>query len=235
MNNYLILPALMMLGISETESTIVLEVLKKEELTISNLAKKLSLSRTTVYKHVDVLVKKDILEQPSGKLTYRIKNKDEIKKHISSNLVQAEEETLFLLEQKKAEIPEIHIYNGINDMESIYEDIGVSLKKGDVYYRYTSRKEDTKKSKLYTDMKKRKDIERLVITSVEKAGSKKHDPNRFIKTVPKDFAFDDNVSLIVYGNKIAHIDHKTSSAITITSKSMARFQEKIFKLLWTKL
>jgi predicted transcriptional regulator len=225
----------MTLGINEIESTIVLEVLKKEQVTISNLAKVLSLSRTTIYKHIDILLKKDILEQPSGKLTYHIKNKDELKNHISNNLMQAEEETLYLLEQKKTEIPEIHTYNGLSGIGSIYEDIGVSLKKNDVYYRYTSRKEDTKKNKIYSEMKEKKEIERLVITSIEKAGSKSRDPNRFIKTVPKDFAFDDNISLIIYGSKIAHIDHKTNSAITITSKSMARFQEKIFKLLWTKL
>ena len=50
-----------------------------------------------------------------------------------------------------------------------------------------------------------------------------------------DALFEDNISLIIYGNKIAHLDHTTGTAVTITSPSIARFQEKIFKMLWRKL
>lgn len=234
MNKHLILPALMTLDISELEATIVLEVLSCDDITVSNLAKKLTLSRTTLYKHLTTLINKDIFEKVPNKTSYRVKNRETLKHHIRANLVEAEVETMSLL-LNPYEIPEIQIIKGHDNLKKVYESIGTDLKKGDTYYRYTSRKVDHKKSELYSELKKSKDLERLVITSAEKAGSKAHDPNRFIKTVPKDFAFDDNVSLIIYGNKIVHVDHKLGSAVTITSKSLARFQEKIFKLLWRKL
>jgi predicted transcriptional regulator len=235
MNKNIIIPALMMLDINEREATIVLEVLHTSEITITALAKKLKLSRTTLYKHIETLLAKKILEKAKNATTYHIKDREVIKSHISGNLILAEDETISLLQKNQREIPEIRITEGHAKIKTVYENIGTELKKGDVYYRYTSRKEDHKKSELYSELKKRKDLERLVITSEEKAGSKKHDSNRFIKTVPKNFAFDDNVSLIIYGNKIVHIDYKVGTAITITSKSLARFQEKIFKILWSKL
>ncbi len=234
MNKSIIIPSLMTLGLLEIEAVITLEVLDREITTISALAKKLHISRTTLYKHIQKLLEKTILEKIPNSRSYRIHNKELLKKRIQTNLTVAEEELSTIL-QSTTEYPEIDIIKGHNNLKDVYENIGKDLKKGDVYYRYTSRMEDHKKSELYTELKKKKDIERLVITSEQKAGSKAHDPNRFIKTVPKDFAFDDNVSLVIYGNKIVHIDHKGGSAVTITSKKMARFQEKLFKLLWGKL
>jgi predicted transcriptional regulator len=234
MNKSIIIPSLMTLGLLEIEAVITLEVLDREITTISELAKKLHVSRTTLYKHIQKLLEKNILEKIPNSRSYRIHDKEHLKKRIQTNLTVAEEELSTIL-QNTTEYPEIDIIKGHNNLKDVYEAIGKDLKKGDVYYRYTSRMEDHKKSELYTELKKKKDIERLVITSEQKAGSKAHDPNRFIKTVPKDFAFDDDVSLVIYGNKIVHIDHKGGSAVTITSKKMARFQEKLFKLLWGKL
>ena len=75
----------------------------------------------------------------------------------------------------------------------------------------------------------------MVITNQSKSDKKGKDSDRFIKTVPKDFAFDDNVTVLIYGEKIAYMDFNSDTGITIESPQLARFQEKIFKLLWKRL
>ena len=132
-------------------------------------------------------------------------------------------------------LPEMRMESAQNAIGNVYKDLALTLPKGGTYFRYTSRKDDLKRDPTYTTERVKKDLERLVITSAEKANTKRKDPNRFIKIVPKEFAFDDNVTLLIYGNKVAHLDHTTGTAITITSKNLARFQEKIFKILWRKL
>jgi hypothetical protein len=121
------------------------------------------------------------------------------------------------------------------ELFDVYVDIAKDSPKGGTFFRYTSRTDDFGFAPLYTGLREEKELERLVITSEHKAEKTKKDSNRFIKTVPKDFSFDDNVTLIIHGNKVTHIDYSSLTGITIESPQLARFQEKIFKLLWKKL
>ena len=57
-----------------------------------------------------------------------------------------------------------------------------------------------------------------------------------LRTIPKEFdLFEDNVSMVIYGNKTAHIDYNSKTSSVVESEKIARFQEKLFKLLWKKL
>lgn len=52
-----------------------------------------------------------------------------------------------------------------------------------------------------------------------------------VKAIPKKFdLFEDNISLIIYGDKIAYVDYNSNTAFIVESAKIARFQEKLFKL-----
>jgi adenylate kinase family enzyme len=51
----------------------------------------------------------------------------------------------------------------------------------------------------------------------------------------KDILLDDNIMFTIYGDKISLIDFNKETAIVIESPEMARFQEKIFRLLYKKI
>lgn len=237
MNTSPINPLLMTLGISRPAATLLLYLIEHGEQTVSSLAKKNSFSRTTTYSYLAELEQKNLCFKKAGSQYHEAAPISMIRQLIDGSLSSATEnlDNLFLQVTNKHEIPIITVAQDKSAASDVYKDLALTLPKGGTFFRYTSRKSDFPRDSLYREARIKKDFERLVITSVQKAESKKHDPNRFIKTVPKDFSFDDDVSLIIYDNKIAHIDHTTGTAITITSKKLARFQEKIFKLLWRKL
>lgn len=231
------IPLLMTLGIEEQSAEVLFTLIDTGPLTISTLAKKLALSRTSVYEHIHVLIEADLIQRQSTSLKYEAISMSVLTTKIERSIHEASASLSRALQRSTSrnEKPEIEMNDGDNAVEKVYENIGLTLPQGGIYYRYTSRKEDTRRSALYGELHIKKDIERLVITSAEKASQKKKDSNRFIKIVPKEFAFDDNISLIIYANKIVHIDHATKTVMTITSQKMARFQEKIFKMLWGRL
>ncbi len=236
-NTNVSLPLLMMLGITEQSARILILLISDGPQTVTTLAKKLSLSRTTLYEYLSELTTKDLCKKQDNSQKYE---------HLSLHLLSTKIEESSLLAHEtlndlitkttlKEKIPEIQVHTGKEAIGLVYKDLALSLPKGGTYYRYTSRKEDFKRDPTYKEQRLKKEFERLVITSAEKAETKPHDANRFIKTVPKGFSFDDNVTLVIYGDTVAHLDHTTETAITITSPIIARFQEKIFKLLWKRL
>lgn len=229
------IPLLMLLGISEDEAFTLYTIISKKPKTVHDLARTLKLSRNTVYGHLKALTKQGLLNETNSNPITSI-DPHLILTRVTELLRLAEESFLdTVANATHKNKPETQVHEGENSVSSLYDDIALSLPRGGTYFRYTSRKADTKRSGIYRELRKKKELERLVITSIEKAHKKQEDPNRFIKTIPKEFAFDDNVTLVIYADKIAHIDHNTNTTITITSKPLARFQEKIFKILWRKL
>ena len=58
MDNYVLENILQRIGLSKTESDIYLLLLKRTDLPVSNIARKLSLPRTTIYGYVDKMIEK---------------------------------------------------------------------------------------------------------------------------------------------------------------------------------
>jgi len=59
---------------------------------------------------------------------------------------------------------------------------------------------------------------------------------RELITIPPEFDdFADNVSLTLYGNKIAYIDFTTETSIIIEHKALADFHQKMFRMLYVSL
>jgi len=91
-------------------------------------------------------------------------------------------------------------------------------------------------SEAYENMKNTKGIGRYVITNELLKTKRKPDPNRAMVAVPADFdLFNDNVSKLIYADRVAIVDHDSREAFVIESARFAEFEKKVFKLLFRHL
>ena len=119
-----------------------------------------------------------------------------------------------------------------------FDDLAYSLPKDGVYYRYSSRTGDNPetRSDLYFSMRKKKNFGRYVITGEVKGNKKKHNLDRAMKMIPsKTDLFDDDVSLLIYEDKVVFVDYENNMSFMIEAKKIAQFQKKLFMLLFKKL
>ncbi|MBP6888255.1 MAG: hypothetical protein KBC21_00985 [Candidatus Pacebacteria bacterium] len=227
------------LGFTDDEALIFVCLIEHGAQNVLFISKKTKLSRTTVYRALGELLDKKRIQttNPKRRVLYEAVDPSTLIGELEEVSRQGVKELYQLGTKHRASlfVPVTSMHEGRKEINEIYEDIIRTLPKGGTYFRYTSRKDEQGVTPTYQVHKNTKEIERLVITSLKKAELKEHDANRFIKTVPKDFAFDDNVTLLIYGQKIAYIDYNSMTGTVIESPQLARFQEKIFKLLWRKL
>ncbi len=78
----------------------------------------------------------------------------------------------------------------------------------------------------------------MVITSDELLRRKdiKKKLNREMVAIPKKYdLFEDNVTKVIYGNKVAILDYNSDTSFVIENQKFADFERKIFKLLYKYL
>ena len=227
------------LSCSNDEANIYLFLAEHGVSNVSTIARGLHFSRTTTYIYIEKLLARNFIIKTklAKRDLYEVCDPSYLLSEFEKMYKQGTQalSSLSLSLQNTTYVPITKMFVGQKELISIFDDIVMTLPKGGVYYRYTSRSSDQERAPLYQALRKEKEIERLVITSSMKASTKDKDANRFIKIVPKDFAFEDNVTVLIYANKIAHIDYNTMIGVVIESPKLARFQEKLFKLLWKKL
>jgi len=130
-------------------------------------------------------------------------------------------------------------FEGDHGIRFVFDDVIHTLPPGSEFYRYSSRKNTSTKNfenTMYARHRDKRKIERLVITSQAKAKLKKPKLERAIKVIPDTVdLFEDDVSLIIYGPKLAYLDYSSKTSFIIESEKIASFQKKLFKLLWKQL
>ena len=236
------------LGLSEYESLVYMALLEHGALGVSGIAQKSGLYRTVVYEALPALLRERLVSvSPRGK--YKVYAAESPKKleakfiELSNQFDQEMSELMQLYSQAETCRPIVKYIEGRKGIIEINDDVAMTLKKGDTFYRYSSsnahRKPDTRAnylSKKYRILRDQKQLERKVITNVPNKMGKRARLEREIKTVPPDFdLFEYSVSQIIYGNKVAVIDYNTETAVVIENPTIARFQQKIFELLFRKL
>ncbi len=238
--NNAIKEVLLSLSLEKNEVALYLYLAKHGASNLSSLAKGVRVTRVTAYTIINTLLKRGFVIKT--KLSRRVLYEACDPNTLLASLETVYKEGALALAQLSSAmkttlfVPNVTMHTSKEGLAAIFDDVAETLPRGGAYFRYTSRKDDTTfLNHNYRIQRKEKEIERLVITSLQKAERKSNDPDRFIKTVPKDFAFDDNVTLLIYGQKIAYIDYNSMTGTVIESPQLARFQEKIFKLLWRKL
>lgn len=234
------------LGLDKNASKIYLALVELGPALISQIAKYTGLHRPTIYQALPNLKNADLLTiVPKGKHKLYTAQSPERLNHLLDSLKDDLEKFTVdlkeIYENKKR--PSVTIFlEGKKALKSVFEDLVTSLKRGDVFYRYSSRRDTVRGGKYWPkDYEKRRDaknLQRFVITSEMLAREKSKNPKLDIifKVVPAKYGlFDYNVVQLIYGDKVAVLDFNTETGVVIESKNVAEFQKKIFKVLYDLL
>jgi sugar-specific transcriptional regulator TrmB len=212
-------------------------------MTLTSLSKETHINRPALYELLPKMQRDGVVSQvqKQKRVLYQAEPPAKILVQYKKEQAEVEDKLQELSDQyenQQGDRPVIKYFEGKKGLVFVFDDIAHTLPKGGEFYRYTSHVGDAQpfKDSYYAKMRDVKKLERLAITSEEKAKNKTKKLDRAVKAIPKEFdLFEDNISLVIYGDKTAYVDYSSQTTFIIESPKIARFQEKLFKLLWKKL
>ena len=233
------------IGFSKHESKVYVALLERGAMNISDVCRTADIHRPAAYSAIRSLKTKSLIsEAPHGKrVWYAAESPSQLRTEIDV-LARSLQSAIPLLNgayEKRGHKPVIRFFEGKTGIVSVFDDMVESLKKGDVFYRYSSLNAiltdgDKYISARYRRIRDEKQLERLVITNQRIAQGKKPRLEREMKIIPPSYdPFDYNITQIIYGNKTAFVDYNTDTALIIENAKIAEFLKKLFKLLYSKL
>ncbi len=236
------------LGLSEHESVVYLALLEEGPGGVADIARRTGLFRPTIYQALAGLSSQELVgTAPKGKYRQYVAESPRALERSFAELSRQFDAQVAALSEKEAKHaectrPTVRYLEGEKSLRAVYDDVVTTLSKNSVYYRYSSARVGTERnnrnliSKTYRLLRDQKGIQRMVITNEPNKARKRPRLEREVKTVPQKFdLFDYNITEIIYGDKVAFMDFDTDTAIVVEHRRFATFQEKIFKLLWSKL
>jgi len=231
------------LWLTQDESKIYLFLIKNPKQNITDLSKHLSINRPALYKILpnmeEIWLLSIIL---TWKRKYYIAENPEIL-NLYFNKIKDDFDTLI------PQIKDIYWNNFTkpifkhlkwkSGIKNIFIDIATSLNPWDIFYRYSSRN-NVKKTSIskteynkYKKIRDEKKLERMVITNDYLNSMKPNKLEKEVVIIPKNYdIFEDNITKIIYTNKVAIIDYNTEECFIIESNIFANFERKLFKLLF---
>lgn len=233
---------LLSLGLSEKAAKVYITLLQYAPQHITGIARLTKIRRASLSAPLQELKKLGLIQaSPVGRRVVYYAESPEKLETLWEQQIKKAKQTLseFGSVYAKQHTPGITLFRGTQGYITLFDDIAARLKRGDVFYRYSARRLDERRfriSSAYKKARQHKHLTRYVITGEAKGRTKRPRLDRFVKTVPASFdLFEDNVSQIIYENRVALIDHETDTTILITSTKLAAFQKKLFLLLWNFL
>lgn len=231
------------LWLSPQESTIYLTLLSHPNISLSKISQYTHINRPQLYKILPRLKESGLISEVLyGKRTLFQASHPKILQTYLSNIIQDYDIGIPQIEQlyqSSSNHPIFKHFSGKIGIKYIFLDIGNTLQKWDVFYRYSSRRDIETTSIApkdylpYKSLREEKQLQRYVITN-QYLQSKK--PNRLDKDVviiPPEFDdFEDNITKIIYANKVAIIDYNSYESFVIESQIFANFEKKLFQLLF---
>ena len=233
---------LLALGLTDYESAVYMDLLKYGTQTISSISRTSKLHRPTIYRALPTLKEKGLIsERKVGKLIHYAAEPPERLRALVDE-IHAELDCIIpqLTQMQDNSTPLVKRLDGKAGIHAVYEDILSTLCKGDEFYRYSSESAKQLKEaglpKNYAARRNAMKLERLVISNPDYISSREPSLEESLKVVPDEFLpFADDVSQIIYGNKIAFIDYGQQVATIIDNPTLAKFQIDIFKMLFRRL
>jgi len=232
------------LGLSQKETAIYLTLLETGPATLAKVAQNANLHRPIVYKTLPLLQERGLVStMPRGKQTLYIAESPEKLEGILEHLkVQFAE----LIPQLKSayrsteDKPVVKHLDGKKGIMFVFDDLVTVLKRGDIFYRYSSARDVANANAYlpprYRERRDAKQLERLVIVGEHQVKTKRPRLERDMKIIPEEYdPFTDDITEIIYANKVAFIDYNSETATLIENKKFADFQRKLFILLYRKL
>lgn len=232
------------LGLTQKEIDIYTLLISYGALTASEIVNRSNMHRPYVYKTLGLLLNKKIITQ--GKIgsrkVYIVEPPSTLRKRMADVIDSSYKEIDEL--EKIYDSPSletiIKTVQGKTGITSIFSDLVESLKKGDVFYRYTSETDTNHVNTFlpndYRTIRDKKQLERFVISNWVTAEVKQKRLERATKVIPKsETSFNQDCIQLIYGNKLAFIDIQQLQGVIIENKNLAQFQREIFKLLYKRL
>lgn len=232
------------LWIHEHGAKIYLTLLERGEKSIADLTKLAGLYRVEIYRQLPFLLDAWLLvEIVRGKRkTYSATNPyklQEMHEQKQKNLNQNIQDLIqnYAYQDKK---PKVIYQEWKKALMYVFSDIVHSLWHGEVLYRVSSEKDvsaaNTYLPENYREIRDKKQLERYVIMSESGAKEKSPRLERELVTIPPELDdFQDNVSLTIYGDKIAYIDFSSETSIIIEHKALVDFHKKMFRIMYMSL
>lgn len=230
------------LGLTPAEAEMYLTLIQFGPGTVSHISRESTLHRPAIYAAIPLLREKGLISQRRvGKLIHYSAESPE-RLRVLADIVHEELDTVIpkLTDRYAKKAPYVRRLDGKVGVHAVYEDILLTLKPGDTYYRFSSENiKDARQAGLPKNYEKNRDkmkLERLVISNPDYIASREPKLEESLRVVPDEFLpFDHHVSQIIYGNKIAFIDFNQPIATIIENETLAKFQTDIFKMLFKKL
>ncbi len=231
------------LWLSQDEANIYLFLINNQNQTIAEISKWTKINRPKLYKILPNMVETGLIGNiMNGKRTHYIAENPKILSQYLENIKNEydlyipEIEKLYQNQFSKPIFKHLTWKNGI---KNIFIDIGNTLKTWDIFYRYSSRNDVTKTSipqkdyEQYKKLREEKRLERYVITNEYLNDLKPKKLEKDVVIIPKKYdLFEDNITKIIYANKVAIIDYNSLESFIIESPIFAHFEKKIFLLLF---
>lgn len=232
------------IGVHEHGAKIYLSLLERGQKSIAELTKITSLYRVEIYRQLPFLIESGLVVEV---VKWKRKNYLAASPYKIQEMYQEQQENIethveslvkdFAHQDKK---PKVIYQEWKKALMYVFSDIVNSLKAWDVFYRVSSERDVSKSNtylpKNYRELRDKKQLERYVIMSEEWAKSKSPRLERELITIPPELDdFEDNISLTIYGNKIAYIDFTTETSIIIEHAALVDFHKKMFRMMYISL
>lgn len=246
--NSSIYKSLINIGFSQKEASVYLALLELGKRTVSPIARKAGINRTTSYDVLDSLVRKG-LASVSGKeplQEYVAESPDRILKMMEQDIAQKQQalkEAQNLIPQLKsmhnvADRPKVMFYEGTNGLIQVYEDTLTAKEPISAYANV----DDMHKAlpdyfPSYYKRRTKKGISIKAILPANAAGKERAKQNsqeaRESALVPAE-EFGSSPEINIYDNKVMIASWREKLGIIIESSEISDAMKKIFKLAWTE-
>lgn len=232
------------IGLNNKEAGIYTVLIEHGPLLISQISKHAGLHRPAIYKNMPRLISKGLVAiSRKGKQSFYVAESPEKLKNLVGELNNELEDILpelnasYFSKEKK---PLIKFLDGRGAITFVLNDLIHSVKKGGIFYRYSSAKDSIKNSKYlprdYRSIRDQKQLQRFVIANENTMMGKKPRLERAVKFIPKNYGlFDYDITELIYADKVAFLDYSSETALIIENPVIAEFQKKLFRLLYDKL
>ena len=231
------------LWLSKEESQIYLYLLKNQDKTLTEISKQTIINRPKLYKIIPLMLENWLISKVIKwkRIFYKAENPNILKNYLEN--IKRDFETFVPEIQKLYEDsfskPVFKHFSWKHWIKNIFIDIWNTLWVWEVFYRYSSRKDIWKTSisqkdyEMYKILREEKKLERYVITNEYLNTLKPKKLEKEVVIIPKNYdLFEDNITKIIYSNKVAIIDYNTNESFIIESQIFANFEKKIFMLLF---
>jgi sugar-specific transcriptional regulator TrmB len=231
------------LWLSTDESSIYIYLLENPKKTLSEISKYTNINRPKLYKIIPNMEESGLIwtvihgkrklfiaENPQILNNYF----ESIKEDYASFIPQIER-----IYKNSFDKPILKHLTGKTWVRNIYMDIAHTLKKWESFYRYSSRIDientsiSQKEHNKYRKIRNEKQLQRYVITNEYLTSLKTKKLDKDVVVIPKKIdEFEDNITKLIYANKVAIIDFNTDESFIIESEVFASFERKLFKMLF---